>query len=398
MLRGELDLALITSAEALATQRAYKKRGERYPVLVQARREAPVPVGVAARSGRGRARGLPGVAHVRGLRQRAPARLGLGLDEYRAEIGEMLAPMTAVAAANPHAWYPVERTADEIVDRAPRQPHGRLPVYEVLGRGDGRRHGGRADRRHPRARRRARRAATSGASISAAGATRPIRCSSPSIPTCARSPAMAAASAATRSRPRRRDRRRRVPRPLLVLRELAALRVRRARHRADDPRGLTVTGGLPYHGGPASGYLTHSIAAMVERLRADPGALGLVSGVGMHMTKHVFGCYSTTPGRARTARAAWRPAPIERGRSSPSTKATRPSRAYSVVHGRDGTPEWALLVCDLAGRRAHVRAVTTMPTPCAAAEREELVGTQVRLEPRMNRGPMGDAMVNHAIW
>ena len=59
-----------------------------------------------------------------------------------------------------------------------------------------------------------------------------------------------------------------------------------------DPRGLTVTGGLPYHGGPASGYLTHSIAAMVERLRADPGALGLVSGVGMHMTKHVFGVYS----------------------------------------------------------------------------------------------------------
>ena len=35
---------------------------------------------------------------------------------------------------------------------------------------------------------------------------------------------------------------------------------------------------------------------MVERLRNDPGALGLVSGVGMHMTKHVFGCYSTTPG------------------------------------------------------------------------------------------------------
>ena len=39
---------------------------------------------------------------------------------------------------------------------------------------------------------------------------------------------------------------------------------------AGDPRGVTLTGGLPYHGGPASGYLTHSIAALVERLRADP--------------------------------------------------------------------------------------------------------------------------------
>jgi len=65
---------------------------------------------------------------------------------------------------------------------------------------------------------------------------------------------------------------------------------------AGDPRGLTVTGGLPYHGGPASGYLTHSIAAIVEKLRANRDSAGLVSGVGMHMTKHVFGVYSTTPG------------------------------------------------------------------------------------------------------
>ena len=37
MLAGEQDLALITSAEALATKRAYKKRGERPAVLVHAR-------------------------------------------------------------------------------------------------------------------------------------------------------------------------------------------------------------------------------------------------------------------------------------------------------------------------------------------------------------------------
>ena len=68
---------------------------------------------------------------------------------------------------------------------------------------------------------------------------------------------------------------------------------------ADDPRPLTVTGGLPYHGGPASNYMGHSIATMADVLRADPGSLGLVSGVGMHMTKHVFGCYSTEPAPLR---------------------------------------------------------------------------------------------------
>ena len=60
-------------------------------------------------------------------------------------------------------------------------------------------------------------------------------------------------------------------------------------------RGLTVTGGLPFSGGAGSNYMLHSIATMVDVLRADPGALGLVSGVGMHMTKHVYGVYSPPP-------------------------------------------------------------------------------------------------------
>src|SRR5207253_11086067 len=67
---------------------------------------------------------------------------------------------------------------------------------------------------------------------------------------------------------------------------------------AGDGRSLTVTGGLPYFGGPARNYMTHSIATMVQTLRADPGSYGLVSGIGMLMTKHVAGVYSTTPGPA----------------------------------------------------------------------------------------------------
>ena len=64
----------------------------------------------------------------------------------------------------------------------------------------------------------------------------------------------------------------------------------------DAERPLTVTGGLPYFGGAGSGYMTHSIASMADVLRGDPGAVGMVTGVGMHMTKHVAGVYSTTPG------------------------------------------------------------------------------------------------------
>ena len=38
-----------------------------------------------------------------------------------------------------------------------------------------------------------------------------------------------------------------------------------------DDRALTVTGGLPYHGGPGSNYATHALVAMAETLRGRPG-------------------------------------------------------------------------------------------------------------------------------
>ncbi len=69
----------------------------------------------------------------------------------------------------------------------------------------------------------------------------------------------------------------------------------------DGSRPVTVTGALPYHGGPGSNYMTHSLAAMAQRLREDPGAYGLASGVGMHMTKHAFG---RLVDRARSPRPA----------------------------------------------------------------------------------------------
>ncbi len=65
---------------------------------------------------------------------------------------------------------------------------------------------------------------------------------------------------------------------------------------ATDDRPFTVTGGLPFAGGPGNDYVTHSIAAMVEACRADPGSMGLVTALGWYATKHSVGLYSTDPG------------------------------------------------------------------------------------------------------
>ena len=58
---------------------------------------------------------------------------------------------------------------------------------------------------------------------------------------------------------------------------------------------LTVTGGLAYAGAPLNSYVLHSIATMMNRLRAAPGTTGLVSSVGGTFEKHAFGIYSTEP-------------------------------------------------------------------------------------------------------
>jgi acetyl-CoA C-acetyltransferase len=64
----------------------------------------------------------------------------------------------------------------------------------------------------------------------------------------------------------------------------------------DDPRGLTVTGGLTLFGGPGNNYSLHAIAEMVARLRERGSGHGLVNANGGYITKHAVGVYSTEPG------------------------------------------------------------------------------------------------------
>ena len=108
----------------------------------------------------------------------------------------------------------------------------------------------------------------------------------------------------------------------------------------DDPRGLTVTGGLPFFGGAGSNYSMHAIAETVTRARARPGSYGLVGANGGAMSKYSVGIYSTTP-------SAWRPdassalqaeingwaAPVQ----AQHADGWATIETYTVTHGRDGT-------------------------------------------------------------
>ena len=111
----------------------------------------------------------------------------------------------------------------------------------------------------------------------------------------------------------------------------------------NDPRGLTITGGLPYFGGPGNNYVMHSIMQMADKLRRNPGKFGLTTGNGWYVTKHSAGIYSTTP-----TRGAWR-------REDPKTYQTDiDAMAHpAVVEKPEGpaTVETYTVVLDRRGKR-----------------------------------------------
>lgn len=397
ILDGTSDVALIAGAEALATARVLRKRGERPSYSYAPDEKRPFPWEAPFHPAEVAHEVFQAWLTFATFDNARRAHLGIGLDDYRNAAGRLLAPMTAVAAANPEAWFRTERTPDEIVTPTPGNrmvgyPYTKYMVAVmdvdmaaallVTSHETADSLGVPTDRRvYPRG---------------WCYATDPVLVAE--HPEMWRSPALAAAGKAALDAAGTgiED----IAHLDLYSCFAASLNFARDALGLDtgDPRPLTVTGGLPYHGGPGSNYLTHSLAAMTRSLRNDPGSFGLVSGVGMHMTKHAVGIYSTDPGPLRPVDEPAVQARLDAGarptvlhdHEGPATVA-----AYSVVHDREGNPDWGLLVCDVDDNtRCYARLED--PHGLDEAERTELVGTAVTLAPTERDGPAGTQRVNVA--
>ena len=128
--------------------------------------------------------------------------------------------------------------------------------------------------------------------------------------------------------------------------------------------------------------MTHSLAAMAETLRGDPGSYGVVSGVGMHMQKHAYGVWSTDAGAAasptpRPPLAAADPVSDRR----PRPRATPPSPPTRCCTDVTAQPERALLVCDLPGGGRCYAFLDGGEAVLSGAEADELIGRHVTLTP-----------------
>lgn len=321
---GRLSATLIAGAESMRSVRAGHRRP---PEDTVGAADAVVGDGRAGVGPAESAIGLVLPVHIYAMFESAiAARAGRSLAEQRAELGRLLAPFTDVAAEHPVAWFPQRRSPESIArpssdNRIVAEPYTkRMSAFLNVDQGAAlllcslaaARAAGVADR----------------AVFVHSGAESNDVWEPVARPDLGESPAMRVASRAALDAAG-------VGIDDIALLDLyscfpsaleaacAALGVT-----GDDPRGLTVTGGLPYFGGPGNNYSTHAIATMTERLREAGAGIGMIGALGWYITKHAFGVYGAEP--------------APRGFAAPDTGADQAAidaSALRVAQGVEGSVE-----------------------------------------------------------
>ena len=267
IVRGETRLALICGAEVLASTRLARKLGATLPWH---ERGIPQEMVGDSRSGVTEVESRHGAVmptRVYPLFENAiRAHLGLSLEEHRRRLGALYERFSAVAAQNPYAWFPQPLTADEITTVSPTNrmvcfpyPKRMNAIMEV----------------------------NQAAAVILTGSQTASELGIPEdrwvyLWGCGEandkwfvsdrvnlhsSPAIRAATS------------RALGMAGLSVDEIelfdlyscfpsaVQLAMGELGLSMDDPRPLTLTGGLAYAGGPGNNYVTHSVAAAVARLR-----------------------------------------------------------------------------------------------------------------------------------
>ena len=374
---GRSKMAAIVGSEAISTMRALLTRGETRDWSERRRGSledrGPGYDGVVDRTAikHGVAAPIGGYALAENVRRE---RLGLSLADYRMEIGKLFAPFTQVAARNPHSAARAAWTADELATLTARnrliaEPYGRLVV--------------------------SRDQVNQGAAIVLASAGEARRlgvpehrwvhihgvadCAEPSMLTRAnieQSPAaVAAISSALEIAGTSIEK--------LIATDLYACFAIPVFNLLDafgldrdDPRGWSLTGGLPFFGGAGNNYVGHAIAEAVNRARANPGGRVLVGANGGIMSKYAAGVYSTAP--ADWSASRWQS--LEKVKPAfvvhDALDGEAVAETFTIQPGKTG--EVATLVARAGD--ARVLANSSDPAICAALRGGKVAGRPVRIE------------------
>lgn len=303
--------------------------------------------------------GLIGAPVQYGLLENARrARLGLSVSDYRQAMAELFAPFSKVAAKNPYSSSPVERSAQELAtvtesNRMICDPYPRLMVARdqvnqgaavlLMSVESARKLGvpeekwvylrGHADMKEIKLLERAELGYSEAAVIAVNEALRVAGITLDDIAafdlySC-------------------------FPFPVFNICDGTGLAT-------DDERGLTLTGGLPFFGGPGNNYSMHGIAEAVNEMRDKPGQFALVGGNGGIASKYSVGIYSTEPADwVADGSAALQDEFNAQQRVAITEKADGPATIETYTVRYDWTPRTGIIIGRLDSDGSRFLATTT---------------------------------------
>ncbi|MFX1391626.1 MAG: hypothetical protein ACFE9Z_16295 [Promethearchaeota archaeon] len=149
----------------------------------------------------------------------------------------------------------------------------------------------------------------------------------------------------------------------------------------DDPRDLTITGGLSFFGGPFSSYSLHSIVSAVNLIQKNPTMKIMILANGGYNTAQSFGIYGKEHGAKEWDEYSNEKIQNEIFKKSlpePITKANGilTVEAYTIVYNRVSLPEYGVVVGRLENGNRCFSFISSDSERLLKFEKEELVGKE----------------------
>ncbi len=153
----------------------------------------------------------------------------------------------------------------------------------------------------------------------------------------------------------------------------------------DDPRDLTITGGLSFFGGPFSSYSMHPIVMAVNLIQKDPSIKAMILANGGYNTSESVGIYGNNPPALdwkdydyddiqQKINAKTLPEPIEIANGELKIE------AYTIIYDRKGSPELGVVMGRLKSEERTFAFIPSDSKILLELEKEELVGKTFLVE------------------
>ena len=294
---GQCEIVLIAGGEARHRARRAKAQGQDENLAVQPKGTLPDRVWrpsedilSACEIGAGLAMPVGAYAMIENALR---AHEGQGLDAHRDDVAKLWSEFSRTAEKNPDAWRPrISKTRNHPQCGSP-QCDAEFPVHQAaqfqLERGSGGRPGALLGRCRPAP-------WNSAGTMDISNLGRRLQ----PYDSSQRAPRNPTAARVLRTRGNRALEHAGAKAEEVAHRELyscfpSAVRIQQREIGFDPQESTTVTGGMPFAGGPLNNFVLQALVKMIQILRQDPGSLGMVNAVSGLLTKQGVSLWSSEP-------------------------------------------------------------------------------------------------------